>query len=361
MDDWCRRSIGLQGCPVDVDSMYQLVRSAGAHGVLTGSIQRLGLGYVFSVSLRPSGSVPVQISVSETATDSTDLVGAVRRLAENLSEQLAEAMPSLEAANAEERTLFTLRSLEAYRVYLDAMRSWGTDYITAVAGLRQAVRLDSTFAMARRRLAVGLFNLGIRRAEQVRESEAAYLLKDQLKPWERGNVAAYYFLRLGERGRALEEYRRVLDDFPRDLADFPAGDIALNNSGTIYSQQRDFELAERLFRSVTDTTMQSFGFYSQNWIPALVNGGLLDTADSLLDMARAAGADTSSYFQRSTRFRLIAERRYFEMRALDARTSLGRAATETDRFYRVGRDQYTALALGTLNRRMRLAKQLDHL
>lgn len=69
MDDWCRRSIGLQGCPVDVDSMFQLVRSAGAHGVLTGSIQRLGPGYVFSVSLRPTGSVPVQIGVSETATE----------------------------------------------------------------------------------------------------------------------------------------------------------------------------------------------------------------------------------------------------------------------------------------------------
>ena len=338
--DWCRRIIGPQGCPVNADSLYELSMSRGWHGVLTGSVQRLGPGYVFSVSLRSTGGARVQVGASETAADSADIVAAVGRLAENLSEQLVEVMPGLERAPGEERTFFhSVRSLEAYRVYSDAERLWGTDDIAAMDGYRQAIRLDSTFAGARRRLAVGLGNLGIRRAEQVQESEAANLLRDQLRPWERSLFTAWYFSSRGEDGLALEEYRRLLDDFPSFA--WP-----LVNSAIIYWNHRDFALAERLYRSTADTTLRYFGQLEWGWVGTLIDMDRSNTVDSLFLMATENAADTGTWFNYSKSERLIAERRYFEFREIDQHALLGRPPTRTDYFEKLGWDQYTALVLG---------------
>jgi tetratricopeptide (TPR) repeat protein/tRNA A-37 threonylcarbamoyl transferase component Bud32 len=347
----CQRFIGPQGCPVDVDSLFQLARTFGMHGMLTGSVQRLGPGYVFSVSLRAAGGAPGVVSATETAEDSTDLVATVGRLADNLGAQLQDVMPDLEQAPADERPIYSLRSLDAYRVYRDAMRSWETDAITAVAGLRQAVRLDSSFAMAQRRLALGLYNLNIRRAEELRAIAAAYALRDQLRPWERGIVAGTYFLELGERDRAMEEYRGVLDDYPRYL-------IALNNLAVLYSDQREWDVAERLFRSISDTTIGSIGWYTGSWLETLLAMGQLDKVDSLLEVARAVEADTGGFFNRTVRFRMIAQERYFDLRDLDARASLGREPTQTDRFGQLSLDRYTALVLGQLTQYDSIASEL---
>jgi len=175
----------------------------------------------------------------------------------------------------------------------------------------------------------------------VREAEAAYALRDQLMPWERGLVDGMYAGKRGDRDRSIDEYQRLLEDIP-EL--YPA----INNLGVQYQYQREFGLAERLFRSVTDTTLRQFDFSESAWLRSLINLGRLGAVDSLLEIVRAAGADTGSSFDAIIRSRLVAEREYHEIRALDASESLGRSPNQYDRFRQLGVDQNTALVLGQL-------------
>lgn len=340
-DDWCRRIMGLDGCPAAPDSAYQLFRRAGFHGVLVGSIQRLGGGFSLAVSLRAMGGEASQIRAAETASDSTDLLNAVQRLGENLRDQLVPNLPLLEAADPDDRTLFTVRSMDAYRALREAERSWGVDYITALQGFRRAVRLDSTFAWALRRLSVGLWNLGIRRDEQIRAATAAFAMADSVTPYERGLIVGSYYNAIEDHQAAIEAYRQVLDENP-------GARTPLNNTARVYEILRQVDLARQLSWRLGDTTMQRFGFYERGLMRDLINVGDLETVDSLLELARLAQADTGSQFQLTMRDRLISERRYAELQSLDATTSLGREETRTDRFFRLRQDQQMSLVLGRI-------------
>ncbi|MGD8727034.1 MAG: serine/threonine-protein kinase, partial [Gemmatimonadales bacterium] len=255
MMDFMERFLGVRGMPAP-DSVFRLANNLGLHGMVSGSVQRMGPGFVLSVNLRPTVAGSVQITLSETATDSTQLVDAVQRLGATLRERLIEEAPRLERPPFEMPV--TARSLQARRIFGDAVRAWGTDYFAVVNYLRQAIRLDSTFGSAHRRLSAALATLGIRRAERVRAIEAAYAVRDSLMPWERGLVTGMYHRTRGERDEGIAAYRRLLEDIPEFS-------IALNNLGNAYSTQRDYGLAERLYRTWADTTGSSYEWYEYMW------------------------------------------------------------------------------------------------
>jgi serine/threonine protein kinase/tetratricopeptide (TPR) repeat protein len=334
------------------DSLFEFVSRTGGHGMLAGSVERLGTGFVISVQLRPtvrqSGPATI-LSLTESAGDSTQLVPALHRLTEALRERLSALLPSLHGP--ERLSPVTARSLEALRLYVEALRGpWqAQDYGPALEKLRQAVRLDSTFAEANRRLATGMSNLGIRRAERIRAVEAAWRERERVRPWERRLVEATYHKIRGDWQASVEAYQKAVSQDPN-------ADIPLNNLAVQYTQTGQHDLAERLYRRVADTTLQTVRLYENNWLHSLLNLGRLREVDSLLAQTSKVGSDTGNHYADVRRSRLVVERRYSDLNRLTGPDAVT-GPNSTSRLLQLEAGQYAALVLGLVRRFEDLASQ----
>jgi hypothetical protein len=115
--------------------------------------------------------------------------------------------------------------------------------VAGVVVLREAVALDTTFAMAYRKLAVALSNAGRPRAEVDSALEQAYRHRDRLTERERQvTIGTYAHLHTRrDRARAVRAYEAVLALDPMESA-------ALNNLANLLGERREFARAEGRFR-----------------------------------------------------------------------------------------------------------------
>ena len=221
----------------------EIAAREGVKAYVTGDVRTLGNGFIISTRLVAAGSGDALFSGRETANAPGDVVGAVDRLSAALRERIGESLRDVRADAPLER--ITTRSTEALRLYTQATKA-GTneqDYRRAVELLRQAVALDSNFAMAWRRLAAFASNAG---QGDLSDSAAtrAYTLRDRLGERERLQVVAtYHWLVADEPVLAIDAYRSLLDKYPEDMT-------ALNNIGLVYSNQGRYAEAEAAERRV---------------------------------------------------------------------------------------------------------------
>ena len=199
--------------------------------VIEGRIQQVGNTYLVRAALVSPFDGAEQSAAQETAASEDALIAAIGRLARRTREKLGESSAALTALAPMERV--TTTSLDALRKYTEALR-FGESVREQDAGQREielledAVRLDSTFAMAWRRLGVRLLSGDPRFSNQrlVRGRRAltrAYELRGRLSPVERGLAEAAYFTDVArDPARATAAYEAILDEQP-------ANRIALNN------------------------------------------------------------------------------------------------------------------------------------
>ena len=199
--------------------------------VIEGRIQKVGNTYLVRAALVSPSDGAEQSAVQETAASEDGLIAAIGRLARHTREKLGESGTALTALPPMERV--TTTSLAALRKYSEAIRIGegirSSDETTQeIALLEEAVALDSTFAMAWRRLGVRLSRGGkeFSNERQRKSAEAltrAYALRARLSPMERGLAEAAYFTEV-ERNptRAAAAYQSI-------LAEQPTNRIALNN------------------------------------------------------------------------------------------------------------------------------------
>ena len=199
--------------------------------VVEGRIQKVGNTYLVRAALVSPDDGAEQSSVQETAANDDGLIAAIGRLARRTREKLGESSTTLTALAPMEQV--TTNSLDALRKYSEAIRlSEGMategDPRREIDLLEQAVALDSTFAMAWRRLGVKLMAGRGRFSNQsiVRGKEAltrAYNQRAKLSPVERGLTEATYFSSVDDNpGRAAAAYLAILSEQPSNR-------IALNN------------------------------------------------------------------------------------------------------------------------------------
>jgi tRNA A-37 threonylcarbamoyl transferase component Bud32/tetratricopeptide (TPR) repeat protein len=199
--------------------------------VVEGRLQRVGNTFLVRAALVSPESGGETAAVQETAASEDALIATIGRLARRLRERLGESAQVLTTLPPMERV--TTTSLEALRKYTEAIRVGdesadlsGRD--REIALLVEAVTLDSTFAMAWRRLGVRLSDGGQRFSNErnLRARDAltrAYRLRERLSPIERRLAeAAYYSNVERDNTKAADAYRLVLEDQP-------ANRIALNN------------------------------------------------------------------------------------------------------------------------------------
>ena len=223
---------------IDFDLARQIATREGLKAVLDGDIVSLGGRYVLSARLISAQDGAQLAAFKEEAASQNDLIPAIGRLAKQLRSKAGESLKEVRDATALDRV--TTSSLDALRKYAEANRLQETtfDYTQVDPLLEQAVAIDSTFAMAWRRLAQNYNNIG--QAEKARAAAVqAYRYKDKLSEVERQlTIASYY--NLGpevDDEKTLAAYEAVL---ARDSLNY----IALNNASLILAARREDAKAE---------------------------------------------------------------------------------------------------------------------
>ena len=261
---------------VDDAVALEMAKREGAKAVIAGEIAPLGGGFVLTARVIETATGEERVAVRETAADADHLVAALDDLSASLRERIGESLKSIRAGEPLERV--ATPSLEALRVYSAGVRTFEEgDYEDAVPLLEKAIRADSGFGMAWRKLAVTLGNLGTRRTEAVAAARRTYELRDRLPPVERYLAEALYFSNVEpEPDRAIAAYRAALDFDPAETA-------ARNNLGLMLNRVERFAEAEAVLRpGVAQGGRRTF---YDNLFEAQVAQGKWAAAESTLALA----------------------------------------------------------------------------
>jgi len=199
----------------------------------------VGRGYVLSAELVSAADGAQLVALRENAKDDGAIIEAVDRLSGKLRERIGESLKTIRASEPLEQV--TTGSLEALRKYSQALRAndaGETD--RAVALLGDAIALDTTFAMAYRKLAVVLSNTAGAPSRIAAAATQAFRHRDRLTPHERYLAEAFYYYQAEfDRAKIVSAYRAALELDPEDP-------VALNNLGLQLNLERRFAEAESL-------------------------------------------------------------------------------------------------------------------
>jgi tetratricopeptide (TPR) repeat protein len=262
-----------RGSRVDLSLAQEIAEREGVKAIVAGDIGTLGSSYVVSARLISSSDGAELVALRETAASDAELIGAVDRLSAKLRERIGESLRTIRASRPLEQV--TTSSLEALRLYTRAEQADSEgDRERALRLFEEAIAIDTTFAMAYRKVAVVLSNAF---AEQSRINAAAtraYQYRDRLPPLERYLATAYYFSEVEiDPDRTIDAYRSALEIDPYD-------DTALNNLAIELMNRRALVEAERLLRRAiaTGATYQNY----MNLALVMMAQGRWAEAESLL-------------------------------------------------------------------------------
>jgi tetratricopeptide (TPR) repeat protein len=222
---------------IDFAVAREIATREGVKAVLDGDVVSLGGRYVVSARLLSAQSGEQLAALSEQASSQNDLIPALGRLSKQLRAKVGESLKSVHDATALERvTTGSMEALSKYAAALNMLEQTG-DYTRVIPLLEQAVAIDSTFAMAWRRLSAHLISIG----QRERASKAvtqAYRYRDRLSEVERHLAEAAYF----DTGPEIDE-ERALEAYEAAIAIDSTNLIALNNAALILVRRRDYDRA----------------------------------------------------------------------------------------------------------------------
>ena len=190
---------------LDAEVGREIAQREGAKLVVVSEVARLGAGFVVSTALlEPDRGDPV-VSVRVTAKGPDDLIAAVGRLSRELRGKIGESLRDVRNSPPLERV--STSSLEAFRKYQAAIAQ---EYTSGESGgyalLLEAVKLDTTFAMAYRKL-------GALESEPHRQQEyltKAFRYRERLPDVERYQAEGmYYWLVSADYERAIDAHLRA--------------------------------------------------------------------------------------------------------------------------------------------------------
>ncbi len=255
----------------------------GMKAVLEGDVGAAGTGYILSATLRAAESGETLASFRRTAESSDDVIGAIDKLSQDIRQKSGESLRVIKQGAPLEDV--TTTSLEALRKFTEADAAFDSgDESTALALLNEAVALDSTFAMAYRKIAVTLSNLGIRREEEVQALKAAYRHRDRLTERERLITEATYADQVtGDVDASIRAYEAVLRIAPDDRA-------GLNNLANAYMALEQFDKGAGLYQQAVNGAGASNTAYS-NLVRAHLLRGDLESARAALAVFQEAYPD----------------------------------------------------------------------
>ncbi|MEP6590266.1 MAG: protein kinase [Gemmatimonadota bacterium] len=289
--------------PLDAAVAKEVAARAGAGAILNGKLARAGTGYAISLELVSAEGGASLASYQATADGNKDLLTAVDGLAKKLRGKIGESLKQVQHAVPLEQA--TTANLDALRKYSEGVKiNDGTgDPDGAVRVLREAVALDSTFALAWRKLAVALFNAGASAAAQDSALERALKYSEKVPDREKFLIQANYYenhSKDARRDKAIDAYSHAYALDTTNIA-------AQNQLMLGYSSMRQYDSAMKYARRelATEATVPN----AMRVAEILAKTGQLDAADKFRDSVLRAdpAAATSTLFLRN-RFMVAAAR-----------------------------------------------------
>ena len=283
--------------PLDEAWAKEVALRDGIPAVITGQINPAGSGALLSVRLISAESGAPLAAFRENASGPDEMIPAIDRLSSRLREKMGESLKTIRAnPPLDQVTTSSLQALQKYSEALEAIEKDG-DNDRAIVLLEEATAIDTTFAMAYRKLAVTLGNTFQARSKINDASARAFRHRGRLTERERYLTEAYYYERRGDDDRAKQAYRELLELDPED-------DWALNNLGLIYMQNGDPKTAEEYFVRIPSNS-RSTG----NLASAKLRQGDLDRTQQILDQQLAEHPERDNWFLRMA---IEVERENFE-------------------------------------------------
>ena len=289
------------GASLDLTLARELAQREGAKAVVHGQIDPLGRGYVVSAELVSAADGAALVSLRETAQDDGAIIAAVDRLSGRLRERIGESLKTIRSSDPLEQV--TTRSLEALRKYSQGVRaSDAADMVRAVTLLEEAIALDTTFAMAHRKLAVVLSNSGGAQSRIAAAATQAFRHRDRLTAFERDLAEAYYYTRVDyDPAKTEAAYRAALEQQPEN-------GVALNNLALVFNGLRRFSEAESLAVRGLAIAPTQWALYVNAMQAQIGQGKYADAARTLASLAQRAPGHPLRPFLRA--FLATAQRQY---------------------------------------------------
>src|SRR5256886_1290836 len=286
---------------LDLALARELAQREGAKAVVHGQVDPLGRGYVVSAVLVSAADGAALVSVRETAQDDGAIIAAVDRLSGRLRERIGESLRSIRASEPLEQV--TTRSLEALRKYSQGVpASDAADMVRAVTLLEEAIALDTTFAMAHRKLAVVLSNSGGAQSRIAAAATQAFRHRDRLTAFERDLAEAYYYTRVYfDPAETEAAYLAALEQQPEN-------GVALNNLALVFNGLRRFSEAESLAVRGLAIAPTQWALYVNAMEAQIGQGKYADAARTLASLAQRAPGHPLRPFLRA--FLATAQRHY---------------------------------------------------
>jgi len=275
--------------------LYETAREVatreGAKALLDGAVDKVGTGYVVSARLVSALDGGELATFRATAANDGELISSLGELAKDVRERVGESLKSIRDTKALERV--TTSSLPALKKYVEGMYVIEAldDRERGRAMLYEAVTIDTTFAMAWRRIAASYAGQGSGRAAQMAAIEKAYRYRDRLSDNERLTTEAGYhsYGPNPDLDKTIAAYEALLES---DSLSSPA----LNNGGTRYGTKRDWVRAEVLLRRAI-AIPEPFGGSFGNLIQAQLAQGKFAAAESTAAKFRATLPSSAAHWQ----------------------------------------------------------------
>ena len=258
---------------VDFDLARTIATREGIKAVIDGDIVSHGGRYIVTTRLMSASGEQLATFNEEAASDN-DLIPAIGRLGKQVRTKAGESLKQVREAGALDRV--TTSSLDALRKYAAANLLFDQtfDYVQAIALLKEAVAIDSTFAMAWRRLAS--YNNNIFRYSDAREAAIqAFKYADRLSEVERQLTYAGYY----SYGPEIDE-EKAYAAYEAVIARDSLNTIALNNATNTIEKLRDDEkVLQYLLRATAQPGASAI--ILSNTVPVAIRLGKWNVADSV--------------------------------------------------------------------------------
>ncbi|MGH7647427.1 MAG: hypothetical protein ACREND_04880, partial [Gemmatimonadaceae bacterium] len=260
---------------VDAGLAREIAQREGLKAIVSGTITPLGTGFVVTARIVAAESGNELASFQETADNPSQLIPTVDKLSRELRGKIGESLREVQASP--QLDAVTTGSLAALKLYAAGMRAFNAgDYTKAADLFKQSVALDTTFAMAWRKLSVSYTNSGMSPVLIDAAITKAYENRDHLSDQERyTTIGSYYQNGPGhDRRKAIEAFEQAMA-----LGDYVASPI---NLGTLYLSRRQFGAADSALRVSIghDSLASSLAYYAL--AQSLGDRGKLRESDSVL-------------------------------------------------------------------------------
>jgi len=261
---------------VDFALAREIATREGIKAVIDGSLVGVGGRYVLAMRLVSAQNGDELATFRETAENQSELLPAVDRLAKEVRAKIGESLKNVQGAPPLEQV--TTSSLEALKKYVQGVRvaSVDGDFARGSALLKEAVALDTGFAMAYRKLSVEYGNRGL--TEQADDYlEKAYNHRDRLSDAERYLLLGSYYMNGAHEDdqQAVAALDQLLDVQPNNTA-------GLNNLGVVLLYRNQAARAESLLTRAIRVGPVA-GVHYRNLARAQVSLGKIDSAWATAD------------------------------------------------------------------------------